>query len=337
MDTIAYHRASHGDIHHRKLKFDRKIGGQWYHIETYNSLLEPEDTLFGTLVSFAVITVLLIVLSLVIGMIVSKWLLKPFHNSLSEIQIFNIQNRRPIRLTNTNTIEFKTLNNFIYEMTNRAIRDYNNLREFSENAAHEIRTPMAIASGKLDLLLQSNQLSEEQLSLISDAQKSIKGLSKVQHSLNLLSRLENENQFKFQKINLSKLVLRITNDHSEITVLKDLKYDVELDNNVIINADESLLEILISNLIQNAIRHNVVGGFVNVNLTSHQLTISNSGHELISEPSDMFKRFKRSNLKGNESLGLGLSIVKKITEKNGFAIAYTFEKENNIHTLTLNF
>jgi signal transduction histidine kinase len=107
-----------------------------------------------------------------------------------------------------------------------------------------------------------------------------------------------------------------------------------MDDQVIVNSDPTLIQILIGNLFQNAIRHNVTNGEISIKLTSNEFTISNTGKDL-QNPSDLlFKRFKKDNQSG-DTIGLGLAIVQKICEINQYEISYHFE--NGVHTVKIIF
>jgi len=95
-----------------------------------------------------------------------------------------------------------------------------------------------------------------------------------------------------------------------------------------------LAEILISNLITNSIKHNIDNGTIEISLTAIGFLISNTGLPLQYNPSQLFERFKKDKVT-SESLGLGLSIVKKICEKYGYRIHYIYT--NELHTVSISF
>ena len=152
-DTMAYHIHSDDVILQRKIDAYQTIRDTTYHISAYETLIEPEDTQSGATRSVLILFLLLTIMSLVLSFFISTWLLHPFHQSLVEMKNFSIQKSEPIHLPSSTTKEFNNLNKFINQMTTKAITDYKNLKEFSENLAHEIGTPLAIANGKLDLLM----------------------------------------------------------------------------------------------------------------------------------------------------------------------------------------
>ena len=336
-DTMALFGPEQVLIHHRKVKQITKINEQWYQIEIHNSLLEPDDTIYGTFISTSVIYLILVVISFLISFILSKLLLQPFNNALAQIEKFDIQKGIGFKSTKVNTLEFEKLNQFLEKMTDRAIKDYRNLREFSENTAHEIKTPLAIANGKLDLLLQTKNLNDKQLELVTDAQNSIKKISKIQSTLSILSKIENEEFNQHEKVNFTELVNNICENHSDLIEFKRIALTTELGSNVMLQNDPVLLEMLFNNLLQNAIRHNQEkGGFIRIVLNEEGLTVLNSGRTISTSSQNLLERFQKDT-SNSESLGLGLSIVNKICDRSRYILSYIFMSEEKTHELKVLF
>ncbi len=336
-DTTDYHHASRAVIPYRKITAVRKINDVWYQIEIHNSLLEPEDTFIGAFVSNTLIFFLSIIFTFLLSFLISKWLLDPFKVSLTKIKNFSLHDKEALEFNKTNTLEFDQMNQFIHQMTKKALTDYNNLREFSENIAHEIRTPLAIASGKLDLLLQLDNLKSEDLKLISQAQESIKKISNIQHSLGILSRIENEEFNQEIHVNLSQLVNNVIEDHADITHLRGIEVSTIIEEGVGQVNDPIMIEMLVTNLFQNAIKHNIQeGGYIKILLDHHRLVFENSGNKISQPTRELMGRFKK-NGHTKDSLGLGLSIVQDICTKSQYQFSYTFEDVHNIHRLEIVF
>jgi signal transduction histidine kinase len=156
------------------------------------------------------------------------------------------------------------------QMIKKIRSDYRNLKEFSENASHEMQTPLAVAKGKLELMLQSKNLDEEQLTLINSAYNSIDHLSKMGRSLGLLTKIENNEFTNLQETNISAIIHNALYDFQELLVLKGISAETNIEEDVVINADPTLMKILIGNLFQNAVRHNIVGGKIILKLSADE-------------------------------------------------------------------
>jgi signal transduction histidine kinase len=319
---------------HRKLSVIRKIHDQTFKIEIFDVIVESDDIFSGVFESQTRLFVILGLVLVLTSFLVSIWLFRPFNVTLQAIKNFRLNDNSPISLIKTNTREFRELNQILEQMIRKIRSDYRNLKEFSENASHEMQTPLAVAKGKLELLLQSKNIDEEQLTLINSAYNSIDHLSKMGRSLGLLTKIENNEFTDLQEINLTKSISNTLFDFQELLDLKGIKIESELEDDVVVKSDPILIQVLIGNLFQNAVRHNAIGGKIFVGLTSSDLTISNTGKKLQTRSDLLFKRFKKDN-QSSETIGLGLAIVQKVCEINGYGINYQYE--DDLHILRVSF
>jgi signal transduction histidine kinase len=319
---------------HRKLKVVRKINDQTFKIEIFDVIVESDDIFSGVFQSQTRLFIILGTVLVLSSFLVSIWLFRPFNVTLQAIKNFRLNDTSPILLQKTNTREFRELNQILDQMVQKIQSDYLSLKEFSENASHEMQTPLAVAKGKMELLLQSKNMDEEQLSLINSAYNSIDHLSKMGRSLGLLTKIENNEFADLKEINLSENIENTLYDFQELLGLKGIDISEQIEENVIVRSDPVLIKILISNLFQNAIRHNIPGGRIGIKLSSKALIISNTGKTLKNQSEHLFKRFKKDN-QSSETIGLGLAIVKKICEINDYSIGYSFA--NELHTLKVSF
>lgn len=298
----------------------RTVDNGSYYISTYGSLIETND------IREAIVQILLWILGMQViggigvGFIISNRLFKPFRKSLDRIKTFNLLSKEPIAAEKTNVKEFDDLNRFVEEMTRKAVSDYKKLKEFAENASHELQTPLAIAKGKLELMTETD-LSPEQFKYVEASQRSIKQLSRLSESLALLTKIENHEFTTKEEINFTRLIKESIQSFEEFISLNGLKVKTDLEEDVVINIHPVLADILWTNLFQNAIKHNVEQGSIHIKLTNDYLNISNTGKPLDTEPRELFERFKKGNQE-THSIGLGLSIIKHIVDQNGFAVSY---------------
>ncbi len=311
-----------------------KVGNRHYHISAYNFIAEPDEILEGVMHSLAITLVVLLLFVWIASRQMSKQILSNFNKTLKTIQTFNLKQKHPMKLAETRTHEFKELNQFLMKMTNKALDDYRSLKEFSENASHELQTPLSIIRGKLELLLETN-IDEKQASLIEAAQNAAQKLSAINQSLALLTKLENQEYRVDQKMDFSRLVENSIASFKELIEMKSIVLTANIDPNVNVKLNPVLADILFNNLISNAIRHNYVsGGTIDIHLSSSGLTVKNTGDALKIPTTELFKRFKKAK-QGSESTGLGLAIVKQICDISNFTVSY--EYSNNMHELNIIF
>jgi signal transduction histidine kinase len=218
-------------------------------------------------------------------------------------------------------------------MTNRALDDYRSLKEFSENASHELQTPLAIIRGKLELLLETH-IDEKQASLIEGIQNAVQKLSSINQSLVLLTKLENQEYPVKEKMDVSNFVRHSIDSFRELIEMKSISLATEIHPDIYLNLNPFVADILMTNLLSNAIRHNFVNGSIEVVLTSSGLSVKNTGDPPNVNTQELFKRFKKDK-QSSESTGLGLAIVKQICDLNNFKVAYEFA--NGYHELKIDF
>ena len=310
-----------------------KIQGKHYYISAYNFIAEPDEILEGIIASLAVTLLIFLLFVAVTSRQMSKQILSNFNRTLKTIQGFTLKQKDRIKLAHTRTYEFKELNQFLEKMTNKALDDYRSLKEFSENASHELQTPLAIIRGKLELLMET-RIDEKQASLIEGIQNAVQKLSAVNQSLILLTKLENQEYPVKEKMNFSHFVKGEIESFRELIEMKSLRLTTNIDPEVYLNLNPVLADILFTNLFTNAIRHNLMNGSIDVTLSSSGLSVKNTGDPPKVATQELFKRFKKDK-QSSESTGLGLAIVKQICDLNNFTAGYEYTSGH--HELSIRF
>lgn len=320
-------------VSYRQLQFFANVAGKGYKVLVIKPQQETEDIITAVLeITLALMLVLLSILFVTNRFLLSK-LWKPFHTTLQQINQFNLSGRNKLDLDKTSISEFNDLNNALSIMTSRVSHDYDEIKNFTENASHEIQTPLAIIKSKLELLSQSENLREEQMNTVQSIYEAANRLSKLNQSLVFLTKIDNRQFNEREEVNVSALVNNNISYYEELTGAKNITIEKHIDSDVKVTMNEMLAEILISNLITNAIKHNTDGGSIEIRLNDKAFSILNTGAPLNGDPLQMFERFKKDKV-SSESLGLGLSIVKKICERYHFGIRYTY---SGLHRIEVDF
>ncbi|HLX67138.1 MAG TPA: HAMP domain-containing sensor histidine kinase [Puia sp.] len=309
------------------------IKGEHYRVTTYSFIPSFYQLLPGVVNSFQWILLVLLVLVVISAGLISKYILAPFKRTMRVIQSFDLKQKESIRLHATRTSEFSELNTFLKKMTERAREDYQSLKEFTENASHELQTPTAIIRGKLDLLMESD-IRDEQAILIAEMQNALERLSRIHSSLTLLTKLENQEYDVSEPVNMSSLVRAALGSFEELIEMKSLRLRAEIGENVYVRLHAALADLLLMNLVGNAIRHNAGEGWITVRLTGEGLVIANSGREPQVPVAELFERFKKGN-PGGDSIGIGLAIVRQICDLSGFTVEYQFR--DGVHMIAVGF
>jgi signal transduction histidine kinase len=271
----------------------------------------------------------LFIATLIFNWAISQNLWKPFRLSLEKIRGADLPKMEAIRFEKTNIEEFNELNSSLNIMTSKIYSDYINMKEFTENAAHEMQTPLAVVQSKIELLLQDANLTDEQVEAIMQANTALIRLSKLNQSLLLLAKIENHQYEATTPISLKDTTIKYLKLFDEMIKDKRLTVETTYAKDFVISLHSLLADSLISNLIGNAIKYNYNGGRINISISDSEYHISNTSNLPAIEQQQLFKRFNKSKNKADASTGLGLAIVKKIADTHNLNIAY--KAENGEH------
>lgn len=333
-DTVLYdEKEGHEEVPAKTITFLAKSKFYSYQITLIKSLVESDDLIEVIAIALFVLIVLFLVSFYYLNFKVSKIIWSPFYHSLYKIKGYNLSSNKKLTIPTSDIDEFNELNLAVELMTEKIQADYNNLKEFTEDASHEIQTPLAIIKTKLELLVQSD-MREEQMLLVQSINDAATKLSRLNHALLLLTKIENQQYSGKEVINITKLIEKHINNYKELIEARGVSLLTHGSVQLFVEINPLLADILIANLIGNAIKHNIKDGQIHIEILSKNLSISNTGNPLNQNPILLFERFKKDS-SHSESLGLGLSIVKKICETEHIQISYKFNQP--IHRLNLDF
>jgi signal transduction histidine kinase len=316
----------------RKLIFPLRFNNKWYQV-TVAKPLEGMRHLSSALIKISLGTILLIIIiSLFLNKILLRRLWRPFYQSMAIMRNFRLGKTVSLSFPPTAIEEFSFMNESLLLAAEKAELDYLLLREFTENASHEMQTPLSIIRSKLDMMIQEKDLSQKQSELASAAYAAIKRLSRLNQSLLLLAKIENQ-QFKNPvSINLAEKIEEKIVQFQELWQSRNVSVTCHLKQSSILMIPE-LLDILLNNLFSNASNHNITSGDILIELEQNHLVISNTGLGTALDKHRLFTRFYKESSNSNHN-GLGLSIVQQISKVSSINIAYKFT--GNRHAFILN-
>ncbi len=332
-DTLLYDPIEKENELFREISAIEIINNKKYCITVRGSLIEAHDILGAIGLSIGIVFVIMLIGLFLINARISKNLWQPFYCNLEILKKFSIHENKSIELKSSNITEFKELNDSIKKLTDKVRSDYHSLKEFTENASHEIQTPLAIIQSKLEMLIQMPEMSEGQAGYIRTILSATHRLSKLNQTLILLAKINNLQYPECEPIYLSDIIEKQLENSYDFIKAESITVEMNLEE-VTITANRILVETLISNLISNAIRHNLENGEMRIDLRDYTLIISNTGQSLTIDPKKLFERFYKADM-ASDTLGLGLPIVKKICETNHWKV--TYDSNNQWHILRIEF
>jgi len=321
----AFHPGENEVESSRQLLFTVEANNQKYMASVTKSEDATENLVWIILFATVALIVLLAMILFFSNRFLVKKLWQPFHNTLTSIKGFNLSAPANLLMQPTNIDEFRELNESISMMSQKVLKDYQSLKEFTDHASHEIQTPLAIINSKLDVLIQEPELSEKSMYQIQGIYNAVEKLSRLSQSLLLLTRIENNQYIDMQIVSLTVLLEERKPEWQEWAHNMNLSITMQLDQlNIEMNAD--LAEILVGNLVRNAIKHCDVGGIVFIQTTNNKLTVSNTGRTAL-DKNRIFDRFFKSDRSSGS--GLGLAIVQQICEQYKYVLSYHFQEERH--------
>ncbi len=306
----------------RKLTSSFEVAGKFYQLELVVARLETHEIVESILQSLLIVFVLMVLVFYLTSRYLSRRLWRPFYNTLQQLNNFEVDHAKGPILLSSRIEEFEALNKSIIDLTERTRTTFLNQKQFIENASHEMQTPLAIIQSKLELLIEDPGLTETRSEIVQTLINSTQRLTRLNKTLLLLSKIENLQFLEKERVPLKSLVEEILLNFEEQQENLKINLVVEINPDMSLNANRTMVDLLLTNLIKNAFFHNVANGTIHLKADSDQFSISNtSANEAI--PSEkLFQRFYKQSV-NKESWGLGLAMVKKICDIHSWKVSYT--------------
>ena len=299
-----------------------------YELSVFTPTIEKRDlqeAIFHLLI--ALFATLLIAI-LVINIWVFRRSMKPFYQLLNWLDKYRLgQENEPLDIS-TDTSEFRKLNETVKRYASHSEEIYRQQKLFIGNASHEIQTPLAVCQNRIEMLMEDESLSEEQLSELAKTYQTLEYVSKLNKSLLLLSKIDNSQFVDSANVCINELVHRYMDDYQEVYDYKEIQITLNEKENFHLLINETLASMLITNLLKNAYVHNNEHGTIQIEIGKDYITFSNSGDLQPLDEKRVFERFYQGKKKEGTT-GLGLAIVAAICRQCSLAVSYRFV--NNRH------
>jgi signal transduction histidine kinase len=306
------------------------LNGKPYNVAIETNVEEVHETVFAISMITCLFILLLILGFILLNRRLSKRIWMPFTDTLEKLKQFDLNSASVINFVNTDIQEFAELNETLVKLIDNNVRVYTQQKEFTQNASHELQTPLALLKTKIDLLIQDASLTTQQRKVIESLDNSISRVTRINKNLLLLVGIENK-RYESESVDLSELVKSLVTNFTDFAEDKGSGISMNVKDGINIQANESLVEILISNLLSNTVRHGVPNSGIAVTLNEQVLIVSNEGKGSLNE-NNLFKRFISATAH-NPGTGLGLAIVKEISEKYGWRVTYTFTGNQHVFSV----
>ncbi len=306
------------------------LNGKPYSVTIETNVEEVHETVFAISVITGLFVLLLISGFILLNRRLSKRIWAPFSDTLEKLKQFDLNRAGTIGFLETDIKEFAELNGVLEKLIGNNIRIYKEQKEFTQNASHELQTPLALLKSKIDLLIQDASLTIGQRKIIESLDNSISRVTRINKNLLLLAGIENR-KYESERVNLSELVRSGVGILVDFAGDKDCTISTKVQEGISVKSNESLVEVLISNLLSNTVRHGIENTKIIVALNEQALMVSNEGKARLNQE-NLFKRFISANTT-DPGTGLGLAIVKEICDKYGWRVTYTFTENQHVFSV----
>ncbi|MEO4926558.1 HAMP domain-containing sensor histidine kinase, partial [Bacteroides uniformis] len=308
----------------------RMPDGQYYELKLMISILERDDMVEAMLWYLGALFLLFLICTSIGIQLVLKGVFRPLHRLLDWLHCIQPGKEVPPLDNPTKIREFRQLSDAALDMGNRSYKAYEEQKQFIENASHELQTPLAIVRGKVELLAESEGMTEQQMEQLDEIYATLGRAVKLNKSLLLLSRIENGQYTEMEDVSVDEILDELLPDLMDIYEHKQVRLIRKREEQpFIIRCNHSLAQILVSNLVKNSLLHNREGGELQVLTTPTSLVIKNTG-DVPLDGEKLFRRFYHGMDGKKDSTGLGLAIARSIALSSSLKL--TYEWQDGMHT-----
>lgn len=305
---------------------------RYMELVVYTPTIEKLDLLRAILGWIIFLYVLLLLIILSINIWVFRKNMKPLYVLLKWLDTSQLGKKNEPLENTTKITEFRKLNAATMAFAERGEKLFEQQKTFIGNASHEMQTPLAICRNRLEMLMEDEALTEHQLNELIKTHQTLENLTRMNRSLLLLCKIENGQFVDTRSVCLNDILAHYLDDYKEVYAYRNITVTVTTDSSFCVEMNDSLVSVLVTNLLKNSFVHNIDGGFIYIKITANTFEISNTGEKPL-DRERIFERFYQGQKKEG-STGLGLALVDSICKANHLKIDYTYVENRHIFTIS---
>lgn len=305
---------------------------RYMELVVYTPTIEKLDLLRAILGWIIFLYVLLLLIILSINIWVFRKNMKPLYVLLKWLDSSQLGKKNEPLENTTKITEFCKLNAATMAFAERGEKLFEQQKTFIGNASHEMQTPLAICRNRLEMLMEDETLTEHQLNELIKTHQTLENLTCMNRSLLLLCKIENGQFADTRSVCLNDILAHYLDDYKEVYAYRNITVTVTTDSSFCVEMNDSLVSVLVTNLLKNSFVHNIDGGFIYIKITANTFEISNTGEKPL-DRERIFERFYQGQKKEG-STGLGLALVDSICKANHLKIDYTYVENRHIFTIS---
>lgn len=305
---------------------------RYMELVVYTPTIEKLDLLRAILGWIIFLYVLLLLIILSINIWVFRKNMKPLYVLLKWLDSSQLGKKNEPLENTTKITEFRKLNAATMAFAERGEKLFEQQKTFIGNASHEMQPPLAICRNRLEMLMEDETLTEHQLNELIKTHQTLENLTRMNRSLLLLCKIENGQFADTRSVCLNDILTHYLDDYKEVYAYRNITVTVTTDSSFCVEMNDSLVSVLVTNLLKNSFVHNIDGGFIYIKITANTFEISNTGEKPL-DRERIFERFYQGQKKEG-STGLGLALVDSICKANHLKIDYTYVENRHIFTIS---
>lgn len=305
---------------------------RYMELVVYTPTIEKLDLLRAILGWIIFLYVLLLLIILSINIWVFRKNMKPLYVLLKWLDTSQLGKKNEPLENTAKITEFRKLNAATMAFAERGEKLFEQQKTFIGNASHEMQTPLAICRNRLEMLMEDETLTEHQLNELIKTHQTLENLTRMNRSLLLLCKIENGQFVDTRSVCLNDILAHYLDDYKEVYAYRNITVTITTDSSFCVEMNDSLVSVLVTNLLKNSFVHNIDGGFIYIKITANTFEISNTGEKPL-DRERIFERFYQGQKKEG-STGLGLALVDSICKANHLKIDYTYVENRHIFTIS---
>ena len=296
--------------------------GQFYELMVMTPTFEKNDLFEAVLAWIVVLYVALLFIVLVVTMIIFRRSLQPLYDLLHWLDAYR-PGGRPESVPNKSDVEeFRRLNVALQQAVDRSEELFERQSQFIGNASHELQTPLAIIGNRVEWLLDSPSITEEEAGELFKIQKTLSRAVRLNKTLLLLTKIDNGQFPESVEVDIVTALEEGVESYGDVYAAREVNFTHNLPAELKVTMNESLATTLISNLVKNAYVHTPQGGDAHIEIVGRTLRVSNTGSEPL-DKEHIFERFYQAARKEG-STGLGLALVAAVCRYYNLRLEYFF-------------
>ena len=299
-------------------------------LPTFEQDMLIEHVFWWTMLLFIV----LLASVLTIGLVLLNYNMKPLYRLLDWIDRYEPGVQGTKVPSDTDIVEFRKLASAIEHAVTRFETQYEERKIFIGNASHELQTPLAVCSNRIEMMLEHPDMTESLAEEMIKVHRSLSGLIRLNKTLLLLSKIENGQFPQTADVDMNALAKESIELHQEIYDHKNIAAKIDGEDRFVHRIDEQMASVLIGNLVKNAFLYTPSGGTINVTMWKTGFSISNTGNAPL-DKDKVFRRFYQPSGRKEGATGLGLALAYSVCMNNGMDITYDFINDRHIFSIIL--